>query len=105
MTAFSQTRSRHRSWPRSRPAFSMSLDQIIQSQPGAAMNYAQGAPRPLPPASTHLDFDALFKSMSLDGIYARTGTYESVVSGLAAFISTFREADVEILRFPPVMSR
>ena len=69
------------------------------------MNYAQGATRPLPSTATPLDLDALFKPMSLDGIYARTGTYESVVSGLADFISTFREADMEILRFPPVMSR
>ncbi|MBV8840337.1 MAG: amino acid--[acyl-carrier-protein] ligase [Alphaproteobacteria bacterium] len=69
------------------------------------MNYSQSYARALSQASTPLDLDALFKPMSLDGIYARTGTYESVVSGLADFISTFREADMEILRFPPVMSR
>ena len=50
-------------------------------------------------------FDAMFKSMSIDGVYARTGGYESVVTGLANFISTFREPDMEVLRFPPVMSR
>ena len=50
-------------------------------------------------------FDVMFKSMSIDGVYARTGAYESVVTGLANFISTFREADMEVLRFPPVMSR
>ena len=50
-------------------------------------------------------FDAMFSCMAINGVYARTGAYESVVNGLANFISTFREADMEVLRFPPVMSR
>lgn len=50
-------------------------------------------------------FDAMFKSMSIDGVYARTGAYESVVIGLGDFISAFREPGMEVLRFPPVMSR
>jgi seryl-tRNA synthetase len=48
---------------------------------------------------------ALFHSMGVDGVYARTALYESVVERLGAVISAHREAGVEILRFPPVMRR
>jgi seryl-tRNA synthetase len=48
---------------------------------------------------------ALFRSMGVDGVYARSGLYEDVVERLAALISRYRPDDAEILRFPPVMSR
>jgi len=50
-------------------------------------------------------FDAMFGPMGIDGVYARTGAYETVVTGLANFISDYREADMDVFRFPPVMSR
>ena len=49
--------------------------------------------------------DALFEPMGVDGVYARTGLYESIVERLAGYITGQREAGTEILRFPPVMSR
>lgn len=48
---------------------------------------------------------ALFLPMGVDGVYARTPLYEGVIERLAAFISRQREPAVEVLRFPPVMSR
>ena len=48
---------------------------------------------------------ALFHSMGVDGVYARTALYEGVVDRLTALISAHREAGVEVLRFPPVMRR
>jgi seryl-tRNA synthetase len=47
----------------------------------------------------------LFHPSGVDGVYARTGLYESVVEALAAMISTHRPFGAEVLRFPPVMSR
>lgn len=47
----------------------------------------------------------LFRPMGVEGVYARTAAYESVVERLAALISGHRDDNVEILRFPPVMSR
>ena len=52
----------------------------------------------------HLN-DALFLRMGVDGVYARTALYLSVRDRLEAYITGLREADVEIMRFPPVMSR
>src|SRR5690242_15433415 len=49
--------------------------------------------------------EALFLPSGVDGVYARTGLYESVVDGLAALVSAHRPAGAEVLRFPPVMSR
>ncbi len=49
--------------------------------------------------------DALFVAMGVDGVYARTAQYATLVERLEAYISRQREADVEVLRFPPVMSR
>ena len=58
------------------------------------------------PAATHDAVkDALFQSMGVEGVYARTGLYEDVVERLAAYITRQREAQTEIFRFPPVMSR
>jgi seryl-tRNA synthetase len=49
--------------------------------------------------------ETLWQPMGVAGVYGRTGTYESVVEKLAAFITTARDPGTEILRFPPVMSR
>lgn len=49
--------------------------------------------------------EALFHPTGIDGVYGRTGAYESVVEALAALISVHRPAGAEVLRFPPVMSR
>jgi seryl-tRNA synthetase len=48
---------------------------------------------------------ALFRSMGVDGVYARTALYVHVCERLEAYISRLREPEAEILRFPPVMSR
>jgi seryl-tRNA synthetase len=52
----------------------------------------------------HLN-DALFLPMGVDGVYARTALYLRVRDGLDAYISRQREPQVEVMRFPPVMSR
>src|SRR5579863_717393 len=49
--------------------------------------------------------EALLLPSGIDGVYARTGTFEQVVNGLTDFISQYREPNTEVLRFPPVMSR
>jgi len=49
--------------------------------------------------------ETLFVPTGVDGVYGRTGAYESVVEALAALISAHRPAGAEVLRFPPVMSR
>jgi seryl-tRNA synthetase len=48
---------------------------------------------------------ALFRSMAVDGVYARTALYVHVCERLEGYISKLRENDAEIMRFPPVMSR
>ena len=55
----------------------------------------------------HLDGLAaqLFRASGVDGVYGRTGAYESVVKALAALITSHRPAQAEVFRFPPVMSR
>jgi seryl-tRNA synthetase len=47
----------------------------------------------------------LFRPMGANGVHARTAAYESVVEALARLISSHRDTDAEVLRFPPVMSR
>lgn len=47
----------------------------------------------------------LFRPMGADGVHARTARYETVVEKLAALISSYRDTQAEVLRFPPVMSR
>jgi len=59
---------------------------------------------PTPKAPANLA-DALFVAMGVDGVYARTALYTTVVERLDAYISRQRDADAEVLRFPPVMSR
>ncbi len=49
--------------------------------------------------------DALLLPSGIDGIYARTATFEQVINGLTTLISQYREPNTEVLRFPPVMSR
>jgi len=49
--------------------------------------------------------ETLFRPSGVDGLHARTGTYEQVVEGLQALVTRHREAGTEVLRFPPVMSR
>lgn len=49
--------------------------------------------------------NALFRSMGVDGVYARSEVYEQVVGGLAVLITQYRDPRAEVLRFPPVMSR
>lgn len=39
------------------------------------------------------------------GVYGHTAAFEQVIDGLTLLISRHREADTEVLRFPPVMSR
>ena len=62
-----------------------------------------------PPAMNTAEIDdmakTLFRPMGAAGVYARTAAYERVIEGLAALISSYRDAEAEILRFPPVMSR
>jgi seryl-tRNA synthetase len=48
---------------------------------------------------------ALLQPLGVDGVYARTGPYESLVERLTAWISRQRDPRAEVLRFPPVMSR
>src|SRR5262249_40028742 len=55
---------------------------------------------PLAPMPGHL-----FQSLGVEGVYARTGLYQSVMERLADFVSRQRDARAEVLRFPPVMSR
>ncbi len=47
----------------------------------------------------------LFRDMGVDGVYARTALYESVIEQLNGYISSQRDPKAEVLRFPPVMSR
>ena len=47
----------------------------------------------------------LFRPMGVDGVYARTALYESVIERLAALVDRQREPGAEVFRFPPVMSR
>jgi seryl-tRNA synthetase len=47
----------------------------------------------------------LFRSTGVNGVYGRTEVFEKVVDGLSNFISSYRERDAEVLRFPPVINR
>jgi seryl-tRNA synthetase len=48
---------------------------------------------------------ALLYPMNVGGVYARTAAFEQVIDGLSILISSHRDSNAEILRFPPVMSR
>ncbi len=63
-------------------------------------------PRPAAIRSPHDEIlDKLLVRTGIDGVYARSGRYESVVDALSTLISRHRPSDTEIVRFPPVMSR
>src|ERR1700691_6618390 len=47
----------------------------------------------------------LFRSMGVDGVYARTELYAHVVERLEGYITRQRDPKAEIMRSPPVMSR
>src|SRR5580658_4871889 len=68
------------------------------------MNVAFKGPQPSGRSLDALAEELLLPS-GIDGVYARTAAFETVVDSLAALISRHREPDTEILRFPPVMSR
>jgi seryl-tRNA synthetase len=55
----------------------------------------------------HLDatVSKLFTPSGVDGVYGRTGAYESVIEALAALITRHRPEGAEVFRFPPVMPR
>jgi len=55
----------------------------------------------------HLDgiVSRLFAPSGVDGVYGRTGAYESVIEALSALISRHRLEQSEVFRFPPVMPR
>jgi seryl-tRNA synthetase len=48
---------------------------------------------------------ALFVPMGVDGVYARSALYVRICEGLEAYITSLRDPNTEIMRFPPVMSR
>jgi len=48
---------------------------------------------------------ALFAPTGSAGVHGRTALFETVIDALSALITRHREADTEVLRFPPVMSR
>jgi seryl-tRNA synthetase len=49
--------------------------------------------------------DYLLQPTGANGVHARTALFEQVIDALSAVITARREADTEVLRFPPVMSR
>ena len=49
--------------------------------------------------------EALFRPMGVDGVYARSSLYVQLVQRVESFITGLREPGVELMRFPPVMSR
>jgi seryl-tRNA synthetase len=49
--------------------------------------------------------ETLFRPSGVDGLHARTALYEGVVDALQALVTRHRDGGVEVLRFPPVMSR
>jgi seryl-tRNA synthetase len=57
------------------------------------------------PDHLHPLVSQLFRPSGVDGVYGRTGAYESVIEALAALISRHRPDGAEVFRFPPVMPR
>ena len=49
--------------------------------------------------------DILFRPMGVDGVYARTELYVTLVERLEGYITRLRDPRAELMRFPPVMSR
>jgi len=52
-----------------------------------------------------LTTDTLLYPSGVEGVFGRSGTYERVVDGLNILISRHRAPEMEVMRFPPVMSR
>ncbi len=73
------------------------MNMAVRKTPGVAFEAPQTPP--------DVFRDALFQSMGVDGVYARTGLYEDIVERLAAAITRERDDSTEVFRFPPVMSR
>ena len=48
---------------------------------------------------------ALLMQSGAEGVHARSAAFEQVIEHLSILISRHREPDIEVLRFPPVMSR
>jgi seryl-tRNA synthetase len=48
---------------------------------------------------------ALLIPTAAEGVYARTELFEQVVEAVSNFITSYREPNTEVLRFPPVMNR
>jgi seryl-tRNA synthetase len=71
---------------------------IIRQPRSLDMNYVVRDP-------IKLTTETLFRPSGVDGVFARTGLFERVVDGLNGLISRHRAPEIEILRFPPVMSR
>ncbi len=78
----------------------MSTESPPASGTAAKATPANGAPDPL----AHIA-EGLFRSMGVDGVYARTALYTHVVERLEGYITRQRDPAAEIMRFPPVMSR
>ncbi|HVW75741.1 MAG TPA: amino acid--[acyl-carrier-protein] ligase [Rhizomicrobium sp.] len=57
------------------------------------------------PDHLHPIVSQLFMPSGVDGVYGRTGAYESVIEALAALISRHRPETAEVFRFAPVMPR
>ena len=47
----------------------------------------------------------LFCPLGVEGVYGRTALFERVIDGLGRLIARNRDPGMEVLRFPPVMSR
>jgi len=71
--------------------------------PNAIPSSAGAAKTPADPLA-HIA-EGLFRSMGVDGVYARTALYAHVVERLEAYITRQRDPKAEIMHFPPVMSR
>ena len=52
-----------------------------------------------------LTTETLLHPSGIDGVFARSAVFERVVDGLNLLISHHRAPGIEVLRFPPVMSR
>src|SRR5262249_341810 len=68
------------------------------------MNYAATTARAVENRTEGLA-QRLFRPSGVDGLHARTALYEGVADALQGLITRHRESGIEVLRFPPVMSR
>ncbi len=48
---------------------------------------------------------ALLQPTAGEGVYAQTALFEHVIERVSALVTSRRDPDTEVLRFPPVMSR